>query len=891
LILPISARLTGERDDMNFKAVVFATILIGCGSDAHTVDDKIPQDGGESEDGSSPDLDSGVAQDGSVEADGSAPQDGSVEIDGSVDGGFPQNDGSVDQDGSVVGQPDAQVNPCKVGITKCGINNQVFRCEKDGWQAGLECELGCFDGICNVCEPGETRCDGLDVQVCNGQEWSLSSSCDYLCIEGGCVGQVCEPNEVDCGSGSKAQACNETGTEWSAASSCQGKCDAGAADCNNSPSDGCEISTKSSVNNCGGCGVQCSAPGASPYCLNGSCGFACLAGQVNCDGLAANGCEINTKSDVNNCGGCGNVCPSAGGNASCNNGACSLQCSGSNGDCDSKASNGCETKLDSIANCGGCGVVCDAGTEMCQAGACTKIACAAGKGNCDGSAANGCETNVTTITNCGACGVACGNYPNMATSCASSCQYACVAGFANKDGSLSNGCEVNTKTDINNCGSVGNVCSSAGGTASCSNGVCAIACSAGRSNCDGSVSNGCEINTTNNLSSCGSCGNVCADEENMATMCSLSTCVSTCETNYGNCDGNAINGCELPLANDINNCGACGNVCVGTGNSCNNGQCLYDVKQVYTGANFEHVIDMTSDATHIYFTSAWTKSTGPGTYTYQGKVSKVAKTGGAATALYEGAYLPSAIAVRNGYVFWNDVASATSPHKIFKISVNGGGAKLLAYDYSNAKTLFVDDTYVYWLSEEGHVNVPTVTSTTIYRTPVVGDAPISVFMTIPEAAIWMAKDSTTSLMHVATWGAKKVPNSGFDAYPNQGIYRINMASGAASRIVNNQNGITNISARSASVAWRTGVYEFAWYNGAAKSITLGSGTGLATDGTNVVSGYSAAIESVNISSNTSTRLAVATNVSFVNADDTHVFWADYLQVADAEYTAIRVVAR
>jgi hypothetical protein len=34
----------------------------------------------------------------------------------------------------------------------------------------------------------------------------------------------------------------------------------------------------------------------------------CAAGRGDCDGMPANGCEVNLSSDDNNCGMCGIVC-------------------------------------------------------------------------------------------------------------------------------------------------------------------------------------------------------------------------------------------------------------------------------------------------------------------------------------------------------------------------------------------------------------------------------------------------------------------------------------------------------------------------------------------------------------------------------------------------------
>ena len=52
--------------------------------------------------------------------------------------------------------------------------------------------------------------------------------------------------------------------------------------------------------------------GGSAMCLHGVCRLAaCAGGGLDCDGDKANGCEVDPKTDPQNCGGCGNGCGSS----------------------------------------------------------------------------------------------------------------------------------------------------------------------------------------------------------------------------------------------------------------------------------------------------------------------------------------------------------------------------------------------------------------------------------------------------------------------------------------------------------------------------------------------------------------------------------------------------
>ncbi len=95
-----------------------------------------------------------------------------------------------------------------------------------------------------------------------------------------------------------------------AAGACGFICNAGYGDCDLLAGDGCESPLATDLANCGACGHACPArPSATISCTAGACGFACTAGHADCDGSPSNGCEVSTGTDAANCGACRHACP------------------------------------------------------------------------------------------------------------------------------------------------------------------------------------------------------------------------------------------------------------------------------------------------------------------------------------------------------------------------------------------------------------------------------------------------------------------------------------------------------------------------------------------------------------------------------------------------------
>jgi hypothetical protein len=344
-------------------------------------------------------------------------------------------------------------------------------------------------------------------------------------------------------------------------------CKPGFADCNGDPEDGCEAELAKDALNCDGCGNACPSTNGKPSCVEKTCQIACTAGFSDCDDLVGNGCEIDTQSNVLNCGACGKACPAVGGEPNCVKGVCGVStCASGRADCDAdKFLNGCEIDINNDPkNCGGCGLACvvENGTPGCVGGVCTVTKCDAGWADCNKDYSDGCEARLDTVTNCGACGAAC-DLPNAAETCASgTCGVQlCLGSYRDCDGEAANGCETNTADDASNCGICDNVCSDRNGEPVCRSGICGIVCDPSYGNCNQDAGDGCETSLSTSTKHCGVCGNACTAAHGTA-MCLAGTCaVSDCDLNFADCDRAYVSGCESDTTQDLKNCGGCGRAC------------------------------------------------------------------------------------------------------------------------------------------------------------------------------------------------------------------------------------------------------------------------------------------------------------------------------------------
>jgi hypothetical protein len=273
------------------------------------------------------------------------------------------------------------------------------------------------------------------------------------------------------------------------------------------------------ASNCGSCGKICSGPTSgtgTAICISGNCSVSCSGPYSACPTVNSTYCA-NEQTDLNNCGRCGNVCagPTSGtGSATCNQGHCTITCSGPTPNACGTA---CTNVTTDVKNCGKCGTVCLA-TEQCVGGVCT-----------DEPNGDPCSSNSECSSgNCSA-GICC---PVGQTNCSGTC--------------------VNESADVNHCGGCTNVCSTtvANAHSTCSGGVCSFACNAGFTLCNGTCVANCTggqgLNTACNcecLSGQKLCNGTCIPDGDCCTdsdctspqICHLGTCA--CPTTMPSCNG------------------------------------------------------------------------------------------------------------------------------------------------------------------------------------------------------------------------------------------------------------------------------------------------------------------------------------------------------------------
>ncbi len=451
--------------------------------------------------------------------------DGSVIIDHCVNGLLEAELGESDFDCGggcapcSLGQHCQSVADCAEGL--CNQGTCIAEGCMNSVQDGVETDVDCGGGVCLPCITGQAC--GLEVDCDSGV------CVDALCLAAACDDQVKNGKETgpDCGGGCPGcqvdQPCVSADDCISLECSgnvCGPECPDGFANCDKKNDNACEINTRTDVLNCGSCGNACALPHAAAECSAGECHIAadgCEAGFADCNGLPEDGCEINLAQDKLNCGACNKVCPELNGSPFCDASLCQITCTKGFDDCDNSRDNGCEKDVSKdVNNCGKCGEKCvptSGGTSYCKDDSCGETVCPAGFGDCNGEPG---------------------------------------------DGPKGDGCEVDLRIDAKNCNSCGNLCVVNNGTPSCNNRVCQIkSCDTGYDDCSGGYADGCETDIKLSTSHCGGCGQACTIA-NGTPKCDAGDCaINNCSGTFRDCNSSPGDGCEINIATDSKHCGGC----------------------------------------------------------------------------------------------------------------------------------------------------------------------------------------------------------------------------------------------------------------------------------------------------------------------------------------------
>ena len=253
------------------------------------------------------------------------------------------------------------------------------------------------------------------------------------------------------------------------------------------------------------------------------------------------------------------------------NGGCSTPCTGATPHC--SPSRVCVPCL-MDAHCP-TGRICkvSAGGASCVPGCADDSRCGAPGGPvkcCNGS----CTDTSKDGANCGACGMACmGGHANASCSNGQCALGACTPGWGDCNQSSADGCETGLRTDPANCGACGMACAIANAISGCANGCYIAACKFGFDDCNANEKDGCEASVLSDVKNCGACGKPCALVPHAKNTCLNGACqLTSCDAGWTDCDGNAVNGCEIGIGTDAKNCGSCGMAC-GQNQVCINGAC------------------------------------------------------------------------------------------------------------------------------------------------------------------------------------------------------------------------------------------------------------------------------------------------------------------------------
>ncbi|GAA5967279.1 hypothetical protein JCM11641_000500 [Rhodosporidiobolus odoratus] len=471
-----------------------------------------------------------------------------------------------------------QPNSCNSGYSFSFASQKCVNTLSDASNCGSVGNVCSFANGAGSCSNGACR-----LTSCSNGFYNINGVCTSMNLQTdvnncGSVGNVCSYTNgvATCSSGTCSLASCNAGYKLTSTSSFFGLF--------GSSSSCTAVDTSSDTNNCGAVGKVCTFANGSGKCSSGVCTYtSCSSGFYNINNVCT---ALDIQSDINNCGSVGNVCSYPNGIATCSSGQCKLSsCQagytmstsynlfgifGSSSSCSA-----INTDSD-VNNCGAVGNKCAATYANGGSGTCVSGKCQAScnSGFAWDSSLSYCRDVSCDASNCGSIGNVCSATNGVAKCTSGKCALSsCSSGFKLLNGICS---AIDLTSDPNNCGAIGKICPSTyanGGAGSCVLGICTSTCNSGF--LFDSIFGYCR-DTRSDVNNCGRIGNVCSLLGALTHTCSNGNCAATtCSAGYVLKNGQCT---TLNLLADVNNCGSIGNACQfspsGATGECQSGKCV-----------------------------------------------------------------------------------------------------------------------------------------------------------------------------------------------------------------------------------------------------------------------------------------------------------------------------
>ena len=344
------------------------------------------------------------------------------------------------------------------------------------------------------------------------------------------------------------------------------------------------VNTNTDFDNCGSCGNDC-PPSKADQCVAGDCVCGASPDACGLDLTCCNGDCVDTDDDFDNCGDCGADCPPNKADA-CTNGVCTCgggaECLQSTTCCEGA----CIDTDNDFDNCGDCGDGCTPGkADACVEGGCVcgeEPQCNANQTCCPGEDDDPttCANLSNDLLNCGECGRACIIPENPCL--VAVCQNGECDEIPLPDGSA---CTVNSELQ-------GICCTPEGGVPTCVPGDLGEACctDAQCTDPEACCENQC-IDVQNDLDNCGECGNRCSESlpECFHLECNQGTCETVPDEDGEPCfegiccaDTETVL-CITDIDDNVDHCGGCDPCNPDTADACVNGDCVCGSGPACTG--------------------------------------------------------------------------------------------------------------------------------------------------------------------------------------------------------------------------------------------------------------------------------------------------------------------